>query len=343
MIQATSKTPTITDIARKLNLSVSSVAAALSESSGNTRVSEKTKERVMAMAQRMNYRSNSSARAMRRSRFDAIGFFAVRKKKSDYSFLECTLDGLSAGTARFSQNIVFVPISDASENNPELPRALTEACVDALIVDNMSRISHKLSMAIESAGKPVVYMNAKQPKNSVYINDVAGGVMMTDYLISKGYKHIAMLAPDLEIEHYSSPDRIYGYTKAMIAAGLSPHVIEGGREDWLDNLKHALQGERPIEAIFCVNDHAALQMQKLLYQMGIRVPEDVAIAGCDGEFIADCSVVPLTTLRVPFRGMAEAAVEMANQLINAAPGARVPSVELLPTLVENASTQRIAH
>jgi LacI family transcriptional regulator len=320
---------TLDDIARELNISKASVGCALSDRAGNTRISEETRQRVVEVARRMNYHSHAGARALRTSRFDNIGYFVAVKARGDYAFVDIILDGLSEGATRHKQNIVMVQIPGEAAMQ-EIPKALRERCLDALIIQESSSFLPGFQAAVEASGIPVVYMNEKQPSDSVYVDDVESGRLATTHLVERGFRKIAILAPQTLRDHYSTADRIEGYLEVMEEAGLKPLVkrvisrdFDQATQAWLAS------GDLP-EAIFCTGDLWAVRLLQVFYRLRLRVPDDIAICGCDGWHHASWSAVPLTTVVIPFPLMALAALEMAMQRV-ASPGHK-PSVVLRPTL-----------
>lgn len=328
----------INDLAKMLNLSSSTVGAALSGRGGNTRVSEATRTRVQQAAQRLNYRVNASASSVRRQRFNNIGFFTAKKRSIDYSFADIMCHGVSTAAKTHGQNIVLVRISELMEADLDLPRALGEACLDALVIQDAWNITATFQNVVESLGVPVAYVNEKRPANAVYSDDVAGGRMMTEHLLGQGFREIAMLAPAGERMHYSYVDRLQGYREAMAAAGVEP-IVPGCGKNWREEIRAWLETSARPEAIFCADDHVALYLQRILYGLRLRVPDDIAVAGCNGELLADHSTVPLTTLRIDFHRMAQLAVDLAMTLYEQDVSA-VPSIVLQPELVVHESTRR---
>jgi len=329
---------TLGDLARELNLSLSSVGRALSESGGNTRISETTRRRVREAAQRLNYQSHTGARSLRTQRFHNIGFFTVKKAAFDYSYAESVFEGASDAAAEHGQNIVLARLPRTSERLEDIPRALREQCLDAVVIYDSSSLLPGFQAAVAAAGLPAVYLNEKQPTNAVYVDDVLSGQMMTEHLIGRGYRRISMLLSKGERTHYSTPDRVLGYEKVMRAAGLEPDIRSFNNRFLLEQARPWLTSSERPEAIFCHGDILAMALFRTLYALRLRVPDDIAVAGCDGEEHALRCVVPLTTLVIPFRAMAAEAIRMALRLVREPAPEGVPSVVIHPRLLPSVST-----
>lgn len=333
------KYASVADIARCLNVSKASVAAALSGRGGNTRVSEKTIRRVREVALQMNYRSNASARAMSQRRFNTIGFFVAKKKASDYAASDIVSLAIADAAEKHGQTVLLVCIPTSPDEVPVIPRTLNENCVDAFIVQNAMALSPEYHAAIEASRVPVVYMNEKAPVNAVYVDDVESGRIMTEYLIKEGFRKIAVLSPVAPYPHYSAADRVLGYREAMARAGLESTVKEFPSADWKSEAHEWLKNEERPEVIFCTGDHIALLLQSILYDLRLRIPDDIAISGCNDAIFATHSTVPLTTLHIPLAEMARVSVEQVMKLVEN-PGTRaLPSVVLHSELVVRDSTR----
>lgn len=335
----------LAEIAKLTGLSQASVRAALSGRGGNTRVSPETIRRVQEVADRLNYhyRANAGAQAMRSRRFNNIGFLLVNKEFHDYSFSDFIMQGLTPAATEHNQSITLIRIPTELDRTLKLPRPLTDSCLDGLIVQDSAQLTPEFVALVESYGVPVVYLNEKRPTNAVYVDDVTTGRIMTEFLLAKGYRRISLLAPMVRVPHYSTTDRIEGYRTAMENAKLPAEVKRFiGSSSWeADAVDWLMSDDRP-EAIFCHSDQVALVLQRVLYPLDIKVPRDIAIAGCNDEHIAAHSPIPLTTIRIPFAQMARVAVDMLMQLIDHPETPSLPAVMLKPELVKRHSTERAA-
>jgi LacI family transcriptional regulator len=328
----------LADIARELNLSMASVGCALSDRAGNTRVSSETRRRVREAAQRLNYKLHAGARALRTQQFDNIGYFTAKKSPSDYVHLDRILDGLAEGAAKYRQNIVIVQIPTDAASVDDIPKALRERCLDALIIYDAASFLPGFQAAVEASGIPIIYMNEKQPVDAVYVDDIRTGRIMTSHLIEQGFRRITMLAPTTLRDHYSTSDRITGYREAIDAAGLRPDVRRFASKSFATEVEAWLCDQPRPEAVFCVSDQVAVEFQRVLYRLRLRVPDDIAICGCDGSFHARLFPIPMTTASIPFHAMAVAAFDMAMSRVHNHQSLK--SIVLPPSLIAGESTQR---
>jgi LacI family transcriptional regulator, galactose operon repressor len=336
------KRVTITDLARELGVSDRAVSQALHPRQSNVRLNPKTVERIRNLAEKRNYRTDTSARAMRTGRFLNLGYFEAKPYPTDLP-LRGSEDGIHDGASRHGYRVVLIKISmDASEKSNPIPAVFSEAHLDALIVSNVGHLSPECKEAITASGLPVVYLNEKEPKNSVYVDDLYGAQRITTYLVEQGYRRICLLAtcssrvPDPRFRHYSVDDRVSGYKKALALAGLPADVLHFS-PDWQRELREWLKAHRDLDAIVCPADFAALRLFQVLYKHQIRVPEDIAVTGYGDDFSNECPVA-LTTMRIPFYEMGVSAAEMAVELCSHPKQQTIPSAVFRPELVIRDST-----
>lgn len=157
---------------------------------------------------------------------------------------------------------------------------------------------------------------------SVATDDFQASYDMTSYLLSRGYRRIALVTPNdqMDASHYSyTNDRYYGYHKAleMAGGGLEECVIycdqsmKGGHEA----AKQVLALENRPDAIFCLLDKIALGCMRELMDAGLRIPEDIGVAGYDGDSWGAELTPSLTTVIQSFDDIGAEAVQMMDQAI----------------------------
>lgn len=161
---------------------------------------------------------------------------------------------------------------------------------------------------------------------SVSSDDYQAAYDMTNYLLSRGYKKIALVTPSDQMDscHYSfARERYLGYHNALQSAGydrsdeqviVCDFSLEGGKAAAREILTMD-QSERP-DVVFCLADKMALGCMKYLTSAGkMRIPEDLGIAGFDGDFWGIELSPSLTTVTQAFDDIASESVQMLDQLI----------------------------
>lgn len=315
---------TISELAREAGVSVSTVSHALNPNPRSTiKVSPATVQRIHDVAKRIKYRPHAGARSIRASRQMNIGFFTA--KLGQARFPEGYLSGFSeAADERKYQVSLITIIRKQGSFNKSIPAVLSMKSLDALVIASYSELTREIHDELIGTDLPLVYLNDRHEKNSVYLDEIHGGRTMTEHLIGRGYRRIvfAMRVPangmTVDDLHYSAHDRIEGYRQAMEEAGLEPDVrcvpmIDAVAPNQRMDDGWLLRGGLP-DAVFAYDDDFANTIGRALYRRNIRVPHDVALAGYNGGYGSWSSWSPLTTMEIPTIEMGRAAFRMAYEI-----------------------------
>jgi LacI family transcriptional regulator len=172
--------------------------------------------------------------------------------------------------------------------------------VDGLVVASFKVLPRDCDLAVEQ-GVPVVVIGKKSPGafDKVRADEFAAAHDMTKLLIDAGYEDIVHVAGGRG--QGPTDERVDGYRHAMAGAGLFPEIISteftlsGGAKAFLE----LLNARRMPRAVFCANDLIAIGVLRAAQEHGIRVPQDLAVAGIDDIEAASLVSPALTTVRNP--------------------------------------------
>lgn len=166
-------------------------------------------------------------------------------------------------------------------------------------------VNHGILKAFDKAEIPVVLLDRcvlKYPARSSYdlvgLDNRRAGYLVTDHLIQQGAAHVAFFAKEGSAE--TVEDRIVGYREALYGHGRplpKNMVVRGDATD--KAMIGAVLKDRKIDAFLCANDHTAANLMQTLISLGVRIPEDIRIAGIDDVKYSGLLPIPLTTLHQP--------------------------------------------
>jgi LacI family transcriptional regulator len=314
-----SNAPTLADVAREAGVSKMAASTALHGTRSSVRVSAETRERVMAVAERLRYRPNANARALAYRRTNSIGLVAnFMGHEPNLYFLE-VFTGFIQGAMAAAQTTAVFTLGSWDEAPTRIP-ALCDGRVDGLVV---------LGPRLEDDGEtwlpertPMVSVHAnRQARGKVnFESDDAGGAYeLVRRMLALGHRRILHVAGP---QGYPGADRrVDGYLRAHADAGVTPlpdHVVhaaftaDGGRaamEAWLQ--RH--RGSPLPEAVFGGNDAIAAGCMETLVGRGLKVPGDVSVAGFDHTLLA--RTLHMAAARQPLQEMGRQAVVVLMQLI----------------------------
>jgi len=335
-------TAKIRDLARQLNLSITTISRALD---GYPDVSTETRQRVIQAAREMGYEPSYAARHLRRQRADAIGY-VLPSEAPQFSdpFSASFLTGLCDEAA---SNQIDIMISSAppqsDQEMQQYQRWVQSKRVDGVILNRIRKQDWRIQY-LAANHIPFVVLgkeNAASEYPCVYADDRAGFKELIAHLAQQGRRRIAFIGADPDLIVHA--ERFASFQQALNTSGLSfiPELVRqsdlsetGGYHTTLQLL--ALP--QPPTAILCANDLTAIGALHAVQEAGLTAGKDVAVAGYDGIQESEYTTPPLTTLAQPTYDMARQTVLMLTSLIQ---GVSLPQKQVVfqPHLILRASTQ----
>jgi len=331
---------TIRDVAKYLNLSVTTVSRALA---GHDDVAESTRQRVIKAAQEMGYVPTHAARQLRRQRTETIGlvFPTLGSRFSDPFFSEF-MAGVGDETSRSNYDLL---VSVASPGEPEqttYQRLVNSRRVDGFILVRM-RLDDWRIRYLSQQGVPFASFGRSQTVEnnpSIGVDGRAGTRELVRHLVSMGHSRIAFIGAPADLT--LSRDRLNGYQDGLDDAGIDfdPNLVLQGnltRTEGYKATKTLLERKSPPSAIIGINDLTALGSTHAAQESGLIVGRDIAIAGFDGIEASEHSHPPLTTVYQPVYDIGR---KVCVMLITQIEGRELPQTHLLlkPKLIVRQST-----
>ncbi|MGQ9490799.1 MAG: LacI family DNA-binding transcriptional regulator [Anaerolineae bacterium] len=326
---------TIADVAREAGVSQQTVSRVLNN---KAEISPETRARVLKVIERLGYRPSLLARGLVTHKTMTLGLVVPDIANPFFSEVARGAEDVAhaAGYNLFLCNTIEDPAREM-----EVLRSLEAQHVDGIVLCS-SRLSDQQLAAVATALPALVLVNRRLPESrlsSICVDDERGACDAMNHLIGGGRRNIGLLAgPPASRSGHS---RRSGYAAALAAAGrpLEARLIQPCAPD-LDGGRAAataLLRTRPeIDALFCYNDLVAVGALQACATEGRRVPEDVAVVGCDDILLARLVTPALTTLRSDQRRLGALAVEAILRQINGCPDG-CEDVLLQPRLIVRAS------
>ncbi len=326
---ATKEKITIKDIARRADVSISTVSRVLNQ---KNMVTEEKRHAVLAAIEELDYQPNPLARGLAGGTSRTIG---VVTQDISSPFYDAILRGIRQGLNHTDYLPLFADGYWQVHKEKQAIQTLLNRQVDGLIVlggvipeDYLVHLSHQIPLVVVGRNLPALVNQV------VYLDNFTGAYKATQYLLELGHRRIVHITGILS--HQDAIERRDGYRQAMSDAGLSPDpdlIIEG---DFMEStgmmaVEMLFTRGRPFSAIFAANDQMAIGARLALYRRGIRVPDDVSLIGFDDQLNAAYITPPLTTVRQPSIEIGEAAAEAILHLMrgNSPDGSVVFPAELI--------------
>jgi DNA-binding LacI/PurR family transcriptional regulator len=305
----------ISDIARNLGISASTVSRALKDSPS---ISARTKGRVMEMAQQSGYRPNILAMSLRKQSSKTIGLIIP---EIAHHFFSSVISGIEE-LAYASGYRVMICQSNEDQSREELNlTALLDHRVDGVLVSvSKNTLGFDHFRKVLEQGVPLVFfdrISQELATDRVVTNDYEGARAITSHLIEKGRRNIVHLAAPRYL--LVGRERLRGYDQALYENNIerqSDFVLQcDNREQVLALQDEILKLAPRIDAIFAVNDFTAIAAMQLLQANGYKVPADIAIAGFGDDPIASIVTPKLTTVEQKGYEMGKESVQLLIQRI----------------------------
>lgn len=340
---------TIMDIASAAGVSFKTVSRVLN---GNPRVAAELRERVLKAAADLNYRPNLAARSLAGARHYAIAMLitsqAMANARSEGWYLPPFLMDLQARALIACQEHGYrfhVEIID--EASPSLGMQLNglRMHVDGVVLAPPLADNTAVLAALEQSGLPFVRISPGVELDrapAVMADEYGGALAMTEHLLSLGHRRIGFIhGPP---QHLAAARRYAAFRDALQRCPGTEEMSETGDFTFAGGSAAAeklLALDHPPSAVFASNDDMAAGVLAAAVRCGMRVPEELSVAGFDDSPFARLVVPPLTTVRQPLAGIVEAAI---NVLIagTMAIGDSVKQLQLPCKVVARGSTAPVA-
>jgi LacI family transcriptional regulator len=291
---------TIKDVARLAAVSVTTAHRGLT---GKGELSEEKRQRVLAAAKQLNFVPSSAARALVSGRTKTIGMIVTDNASPVYA-------GIVRGVEEVANEAGFGLLLCNSGDSQDRALACIELFrskqVDGLLLTPVQSDQRDIEQLRESGIPYVLLLRHFDDVACDYVitdNEIAGQ-RATAHLIERGYERIAHIAGPEPVS--SAQGRLRGYRRALDDAGITFNpalvhhalfTVQGGHSAALDLLG---QANRP-SALFAANDLQAIGVLQAARELGIRIPEELALVGGDNIELAEFLEVPLTTFHQPAR------------------------------------------
>lgn len=308
---------TIIDIAKALSISKSTVSRALT---GHPHVNPDTRKAVIDLADKMDYQRNMFSISLITNKTNTIGIIVPELINSYFSRV---IMGAQEAASAAGYNIIICQSNESYNQEIANVNIMLSSRVDGVLV-SMTRETRNFEHFKRFArkGVPIVFFNRvceEMVVPKVIVDDFEGAYKITEHLINCGKRRIAHLAgPDNLV---ISRKRKEGYLAAlkMYNIEIDQELIipyDLSLEKVRIYVNHLIRLPNRADAIFAINDPAAIEVIKVLKSKKIRIPEDIAVAGFSNDNFSGLIDPSLTTVSQPVHEIGKVAAELLIDQIN---------------------------
>ena len=298
----------IKEVAKLAGVSIATVSRCINNPET---VRERTRLKVQDAIRRTGYSPNTLAQSFRRGRTNIV--MVVLPSVGD-PFFTMVMQGIRTAAKVKGYSIIIEDTQFNTMTADEIGALVVSRQTDGIILlASMSPFGTKVLSARSHRALPIVIgCETVSPElssfPSVHIDNVAAAKEVTNYLIQKGHRRIAMICG--QETSLLTKDREFGYRGAMNQAKLA--IEDGWVVDGRLSLDGAMRATRKLlnhahqpTAIFCANDEMAIGCLHAIKAAGLNVPQDISVVGFDDIRYAEVADPPLTTVSQPAEEIGE--------------------------------------
>lgn len=328
-------------LAKELNLAVSTVSRALSDS---YEISAETKEKVLSLAKKLNYYPNPYARSLRKRNSNTI---AVVIPEIANNFFSLVIDGIEEIAQANGYHVLIYLTHENHQKEVAFIRHLMSGRVDGVLM-SLSSSTEDLSHLLElkKSNIPVVFFDRvceEIDTVKVTTNDYESGLLATRHLIERGCRDIGYLAfsTNLSIDQ----KRMQGYLDALGQHSIPVndkyivHCSNNSEENY-EKIKALLSSQQRPTGIFASVELLAIECYEVCRELAIKIPQQVKVISFSNLRTASLLNPSLTTITQPaFQIGKEAATALFSAIGKNAEELGNKKVVLSSALIERESTQ----
>ncbi|QGU95625.1 substrate-binding domain-containing protein [Clostridium bovifaecis] len=310
------KKVTMKDIAIKAGVSKATVSMVLNKKDGS--ISAETKNKILKIAEELNYIPNGVARSLSTNKSETIGIILPDIINPFFSEIARAIEDTAS---KLNYNVIFCNTDSDVYKEINYTKLLISKLVDGVIFITGGKSNHPLEI-LQSNNVPFVLVDRDVEDQDnycgVYCLNKEGVIQGLEYLISKGRKNIAFVTGNKGLK--VSKQRIEGYKDVMSKYDMfkenlifeSDFTIEGGMEI----TEKIISENKEIDSIFYSNDIMALGGLKVLLRRGFKVPGEISVIGFDNINISNFTEPELTTIAQPIYEMGKQSCETLIDIID---------------------------
>jgi LacI family transcriptional regulator len=307
------KKTSLNDIAQSLNVSKALVSFVLNGQGNQKGIRPETQAKVLAKAKEMNYKPNHIARGLRLGKSQTIGLIVADISNKFYAKIAKQVERVAS---KHNYNLIICNSDENPEKEVELIDMLKERRVDGIIISTTQKDTAVFAQ-MKKEKYPFVLIDRNLPRlstNFVGVDNYNGALEATGHLIRNGYQKIGLLK--ISPSWLSTiKDRESGYRDAIKQNGMRVNTKLIRTIDFTDIrqtvrtvLRELIQPPYKIDALFSVNNNITVTCMEYLNEIGLRIPQDIAIVSFDDIDLFRFSYPTITAIAQPVEEIGKVAV-----------------------------------
>jgi LacI family transcriptional regulator len=306
------------DVARLSGVSRTTVSFVLNETPGKN-ISEETRARVLEAARRLEYSPDEEAVSMAKRTRSTVGLI-ISHSNSIYSdaYILRLIEGMAPVFNKRRTALVLVPVRQRKTDYLEIVR---EHGLDGVLIMN-ARADDEGITSFAGADLPCVVIGTVEgiDVSQIDIDNEAAAFEVCDYLLGLGHRRIAFIA-HASLDYFAAAERLAGYRRALGERGIAEEeallrVADFTEASGYAAIRSILEGDGRPDAVFAGNDAIAYGAIQGILDSGLRIPDDVSIAGFDDDFPSRFLQPALTSMTLPAASLGQKAASTVIDILD---------------------------
>lgn len=336
-----SKRVSLKDIAEKVGVSIALVSYVMNGQEKEKRVGADVVERIREVARELNYKPNQIAQSLRTGSTKTIGLIVADISNPYFGNMARVIEDEAL---KHGYTVIFGSADEDLNKSASLVDTLINRQVDGFIIAPAEGTESQIK-AIQEKKTPLVLIDRyfpEMPTNYVVLENFEASYDAICHLIGKGYRKIGMIAYQSSLIHMQ--ERIRGYKEAMTENNPENEIrVEEVRYDHIDSdvekaMNRLMDGKNKIDALFFATNALTISGLYWIKKLNLKIPEELAIIGFDGNAAFDFFCTPLTYIEQPIEGMGIEAVRVLVEQIDGSN--EIANIKLRHTLIKRQSTMQ---
>jgi len=332
------KRTSIKDIAERVGVSTALVSYVLSGQEKEKRVGREMAEKIKAVAEELEYTPNRIAQSLRKGSTKTIGLIVADIANPFFGAMARFIEDEANS---YGYNLIIGSSDEDSEKSAQLVSTLVNRQVDGFIIVPAEGKTGYLQLIVDEE-IPVILIDRYIPDietNYIVLDNFQATYEATNCLLGRGCKRVGMIAYQLSLVHMK--ERIRGYREAMSDSGLAKHIVvkeikyNHVQADMKKALRELLETEDKVDGILFATNALTVNGLYYLRDVGIKIPDDLAIIGFDGNEAFDFFYSPLTYIQQPIKEMSKESVKVLIDQINGSQ--KIAHITMRPMLIKRQS------
>ncbi|UCS93091.1 LacI family transcriptional regulator [Echinicola marina] len=313
------KKHSIKAIAKELNISVTTVSFVLNGKAEENRISQKLIDKVQAYVKEIGYYPSQLAKSLRTGKSNIIVFMVEDISNPFFATIAKMIEDQAF---KDGYKIIYSSTNNDPEKTMGLIRVFKDLQVDGYILTPPVGMDPKFIKELSNDRNPMILFDRYLPDvecSHVVIDNFQGAKQGLDLFLNNGLKNIGLVT--LDSDQSQMHDRMEAYDQMCKTLGISPKVLKVpfgsySSADTAKALKDYFLNNRDLDAIFFATNYLAMKGMQVMKEMGIKIPEDIAVIAFDDNEFFKFNTPTVTSIVQPKEEIAEKLISTMLELID---------------------------